>query len=138
MNKIYIAGAFQDIEKINERATELRSFGYVVDCRWLQGLHQVHPGATAVEAATETMPPEAQTFALDDVEDLFSAEIFLLFTEKPYARPMRGGRFVELGMAIAWHKRIWLIGPRENVFCCLPGLEVFKDWETFKREKLNQ
>lgn len=127
----YLAGSFSRLEQIQACAEDLRLRGYTVDCRWLQGPHQVHPGAEKVESAKDTMPPEAVLFAKDDVEDLYKADAIICFTESPALKVGRGGRHVELGMAIAWGKEIHIVGPRENVFCCLPEVKVHASWEEF-------
>lgn len=43
----------------------------------------------------------------------------------------RGGRHVEFGLAIAWEKRIVVIGPRENIFHWLPMVEHYPNFDTF-------
>lgn len=125
--RIYLAGSFSRCAELNNYAQELRDLGYVVDCRWLNGSHQFHPGAEKVEAATD-MPPEAAAFALDDWEDLQNSGIVISFTGGP-GSTKRGGRHVEFGMAIAYNKRPMLVGPRENVFHALPSVEQFYSWE---------
>lgn len=53
----------------------------------------------------------------------------IAFTERPRANlASRGGRHVELGMAIALSKTIVIVGPRENVFCTLPGIVHHDTW----------
>ena len=70
-----------------------------------------------------SVPMEGQPFALDDAADLQDAEVVISFTETP--RSTYGtavvGRHVEFGMALAWGKRLIVIGPRENVFQTMPG-----------------
>ena len=77
MKQIYLAGSFSRLDEIKEHAQELREKGYMVDCRWLQGLHQVHQGAEKVESAKDSMPLEALHFAVDDIEDLQKAAWYL-------------------------------------------------------------
>lgn len=129
--KIYIAARFDRIDEMNEIAARLRDAGHIVDCRWLNGSHQLHPGADEVEAAQGNIPMAAQPFALDDVEDLSAADAILFFSEKPESHSKRGGRHVEFGMAIALRKRLFVIGPRENVFHCLPQVERYDCFENF-------
>ena len=112
--------------------------GYIVDARWLKGEHQIHDGALAVESATETMPPEGRAFAEDDVEDLRRSDVLLSFSEAPRSGKSRGGRHVEFGMALAFSMTRWppmrliVVGPRENIFHCLPQVEVCATWEQAK------
>lgn len=131
MEQIYLAGSFSRLDKIKGHAQELREKGYMVDCRWLQGLHQVHQGAEKVESTKDSMPPEALLFAKDDIEDLQKADTIICFTERPNSPRSRGGRHVEFGLALAWKKEIFCIGPCENIFYVLPQVTVYKDWESF-------
>jgi crossover junction endodeoxyribonuclease RusA len=57
-------------------------------------------------------------FAADDFQDIKSCDLLIAFTEADM-HP-RGSRHVELGIALALGKKIIVVGPRENVFCCLP------------------
>lgn len=46
-------------------------------------------------------------------------------------RPSRGGANVEFGAALATAKTCVVIGPRENVFHCLPKVMVWPTWSEF-------
>lgn len=97
-------------------------FGTVVS-RWIEGNHQL--ADDEAEPATE-----AARFALEDMHDLEGASTLIAFTEPPRTGATRGGRHVELGMALALRKEVIVVGPRENVFCYLPMVEWFPDWPT--------
>jgi hypothetical protein len=56
---------------------------------------------------------------------LLAAEMVISFT----GGGGKGGRHVEFGLAVAAGKRLVVIGPRENVFHCLPGVSVVTDIE---------
>lgn len=113
------------------KSTSMRNLGHDVDCRWLKGLHQIHPGSANVDNADSSVPMEAAAFAQEDVEDLAASHAIILFSERPDSHSKRGGRHVEFGMALAWGKRLFVIGPRENVFHCLPGVMAFPAWRSF-------
>lgn len=132
--EVYLAARYGRIEEMNAIARELRDAGYAVDARWLLGEHQIHDGALAVETAEDAMPPEGRAFAQDDVEDLVAADIVISFTETPRSSNSRGGRHVEFGMALALGKRLIVVGPRENVFHCLPEVEVYRSWDEAKEQ----
>jgi len=51
--------------------------------------------------------------------------VLLFFSEPPDSHSKRGGRHVEFGLALAWGKRLMIVGPRENVFHCLPQVEQY-------------
>ena len=58
-----------------------------------------------------------------DVADIEACEIVIVFSETPRETNSRGGRHVELGMALALKKRIFVVGPVENVFMSLPQIQ---------------
>jgi hypothetical protein len=43
--------------------------------------------------------------------------------------PARGGRHVELGLALCDGQRTIVVGHRENVFHWLPQIEFYNDWD---------
>lgn len=130
--RIYLAARYSRREELLGYKRALEAGGHEVTSRWLAGAHQWDPVAAGIESpesAIETVPVEAVRFALDDIEDLQRAGLLIAFTERPRANlASRGGRHVELGMAIALDKPILIVGPRENVFCTLPGIQVYPDW----------
>jgi len=134
MKVIYVAGRYDRREELAGYAQQLRDMDYIVSCRWLGGDHQLHEGAHEVEVANH---PEAgvsmlaASFARDDYDDLKKADTIILFSERPEAYAKRGGRHVEFGMAIAWGKSLIVIGPRENVFHCLPQVRRYDTWLEF-------
>src|SRR3990167_1915762 len=132
--KFYIAARFERIDEMNTFAEQLRQIGHQVDCRWLTGTHQLHPGAEQLEGTTgfqddgQGVTMLAQPFAIDDVEDLKKSDAIIFFSELPESYSKRGGRHVEFGMAIAMGKRLFVVGQRENVFHCLPNVRRFNSW----------
>ncbi len=145
--KLYIAARYDRLEEINQKADELRALGHVIDCRWLNGSHQLHPSPEGVDADSESVPMEARPFAEDDVSDLFASEGIVLFSEPSNSHSKRGGRHVEFGIALALRAargkcfRLFVIGPRENVFHCLAEVERYFTWDEFKsalRQELPQ
>jgi hypothetical protein len=103
----------------------LQAQGIIVTSRWLAGKHQVSDDGLSSEGSKE----ERERFAQEDWDDLRRADIVIAFTEPPRSTASRGGRHVELGAALAYEKRVMIVGPRENVFCCLPEVEVFETWQ---------
>ena len=63
-------------------------------------------------------------------------DCLLIFTENhsvDIPGASRGGRFVEMGYALAKGKRVVVIGPLENVFCRHPGVDWFENFNDFLR-----
>lgn len=134
--KIYLAARYSRIAELNAYKRELEAWGHIVTSRWLNGEHQRH-GADAAKAVErhnlDSYPELGALFAQDDIDDLIEADIVIAFSERVgAANTGRGGRHVEIGIALALKKRISLIGHRENVFHCLPEIEQWDDWVTFK------
>ena len=128
--RIYLAARYSRREELCGYAAALRSFGHVVDARWLLGNHQIHEGADKVELATISVPIEGRPFALDDYDDVANSDLLIAFSESPRSdASSRGGRHVEFGLALAWSKRVIVVGPRENVFHTLPQVEHHWTWE---------
>lgn len=113
--KIYLSGPFAWRELIAHHAAELERAGYKITSRWLEQDHGT-PEALAIEAAVDSMPPEAAYFADLDYEDVYEADVLIAFTAPSGLGPSRGGRHVEFGLALAWGKHLIIVGPYENVF----------------------
>lgn len=105
-------------------ACDLHRRGYAVTSRWLAGDHQIDDAGLSAEASRA----ERERFAREDWEDLIRADVCVSFTEPPRSSSSRGGRHVEFGAALALAKRCVVVGPRENVFYCLPEVEVYPTW----------
>lgn len=125
----YLAGRFGRKEEFLECKEQLEAVGESVRARWL-----------TEESDMRLVDAEERTrIAIMDAEDVTKSDGILAFTEDPESRQNgnnRGGRHVELGLALALNKRVVVIGPRENVFCYLPNIEVFPDLGTFIEEGL--
>lgn len=125
--KLYLAAAFQRQAEIDGYRQRLTAAGHTVTSRWTDPA-QRHHGLLDVPDAT---PDDIIQWARDDFDDLEAAEAVVNFTGSgPIAT---GGRHVEFGMALAFEKHIYLIGPRENVFHYLLAVNQFNTVEDFMR-----
>lgn len=133
--KVYLAGKYSRKQEFLAYAAELTSLGHDVVSSWLwTSLDDSQ--AKAVEVATYSILQEVgEKFAVRDFMDLAGAGVLISFTEPVRAEGKdRGGRHVELGMALAWGTDIIIVvGPRENVFYCHPDVEVVSTWEDAKK-----
>lgn len=119
--RIYLAARYSRHKELQKYAEELISQGHDITSRWIWGDHQIDDKGLSVEAKRF----ERERFATEDFDDLLEADIVISFTEEPRSSNSRGGRHVEYGMALALRKRCLVVGPRENVFHCLPWIPVF-------------
>lgn len=121
--KLYLAARYSRKDELLGYRELLIQRGFRVECRWLTMDHDIPTVDVAEDKAAE--------FAQYDFEDLHNADRVLVFTEEPgFKGPRgRGGRHVELGLALAWGKAVDVIGHRENVFCYLPQVFFFRSFD---------
>ena len=136
--RIYLAARYSRREELCRYREQLRSMGHVVTSRWLDGSHQIsntgEPIGDNGEALVESGDCERsaqmrQELVAEDFKDVLTCELLIAFTEQPRAKASRGGRHVELGMALGMMKRVWIVGPRENIFCWLEDVRLFDCWD---------
>lgn len=123
--RIYLAGRYSRREELAGYAAELGALGHTVTSRWLLGLHE-WPGR---RGDSEFPPARTQEWAQEDLADVLAAECVVSFTERPRTERNRGGRHVELGIALGTRKLLLVIGHRENIFHTLPEIRFYETWE---------
>ena len=104
--KIYIAARYKKRAELLQLSRKIAMHGHIITARWLEGNHEHE---------------EDVVCAKHDFEDVGNSDVVISFTEEPRTST-RGGRHVELGLALAWNKTCIIIGPREHVFHSLPGI----------------
>ncbi|MDD3983954.1 MAG: hypothetical protein PHU54_08445 [Candidatus Omnitrophica bacterium] len=134
--KAYIAARYDRREEMCGYAQQLRELGHTVTSQWLLGTHQLHDNAHKVDNPEWYHPDEGITmdaapFAMEDILDIDAADTLIFFSEPPDVYSKRGGRHVEYGIALALGIRLVVIGPRENVFHCLPQVERYDNWDEY-------
>jgi len=139
--RIYLAARYSRRDELCEHRRSIESLGHTVTSRWLNGLHQISDagqpigdsGESLVEDDDESTHVKAASlrskFALDDFQDVMTCELLIAFTEPPRSSASRGGRHVELGLALGTMKRVWVIGYRENIFCWMEDVVFFETIE---------
>lgn len=127
--KIYLASRYSRREELCEYRKKLEDLGHSVTSRWLNGKHQISDGGKPIgnhgESLVEGDDGSSSEHAREDVKDVEDCDLLIAFTEPPRSNASRGGRHVELGLALGLKKRIFVIGHRENIFCWLPDVEFF-------------
>lgn len=126
MVSFYLASRFGRRQELTGYSYTLQNNGFVVTSRWLTQHQALDLHADKKVQYTNN---ERTQFALHDYEDVYRASRLIAFTEDPLADigvvGRRGGRHVELGLAIAWGKLVYVVGYRENVFCHLPQVMFY-------------
>ena len=103
--KIYIAGMWARRAELAVFANKLREQGHYITAHWLTS-----------DKEDEDMAGW-KIYAERDMQDIYDAELFILFTE--HDPPKRNSRLVELGLALGDGLDITVIGPIETIFCTL-------------------
>lgn len=137
VKQVYLAARYSRREELCKYRKELQDLGYNVQARWLDGNHQLYNGVPIRKIGENLVEgednPEANQlrvkFAQDDMQDCSAADIIINFTEPPRNTTTRGGRHVEFGIGLALGKKLYVVGPRENIFHWLPVVEVFESWD---------
>ena len=125
---IYLAAAYSRRLELRAYADQLRALGHEVTSSWLEE----PPAGVTDDGVTITGPEEALAAIGDrDLHDIERCELFVAFSEPPGAWS-RGTRHAELGAALAWGKRVWLVGEREHLFHWHRRVKVVPTWEAFK------
>lgn len=147
---IYLAGRYSRRLELCGYREELRAMDHTVDAVWLNGEHQISDTGEPIgehgELLVEAMPVNGREafyanasdraeqlrlkFAEDDFADVQTCDMLIAFTEEPRnGGRNRGGRHVEMGIALALGKIVKIVGPRENLFCWLPEIDQYDTWE---------
>lgn len=126
--KIYLAARYSRRDQLRDVAEELRRIGHTITSRWLETDWLCND----VGRSTAAPPEYREQYALIDMEDVKVADVVVNFTEAPDSGG-RGGRHVEFGLAVAWGKRLIVVGHRENLFHHLPEVEFLaSQWDLIR------
>jgi hypothetical protein len=141
MMRIYLASRYSRRLELCGYREKLRAAGHLVDAEWLNGTHQISDSGQPIGEAGEALVEDddgsssdcaaalRSRFAMDDYRDVSMCELLIAFTEPPRSNASRGGRHVELGIALGLMKMVWIVGPRENIFCWLGDVQQFDTFD---------
>lgn len=114
--KIYIAASWERRLAAAELRDTLLAAGHKVTSRWIDG-----EGSSADYVHKDEQMAQ---YALKDCQDVMSAEGLVCITGDAHDERTRGGKHSELGGALFTGKRIFLLGPREQIFHWHPAVRV--------------
>ena len=115
--RVYLAARYRRREELRRRAGELAALGHEITSRWIRGGHS---------ASGDLDDPLWAEYARDDFEDVAAADAVVCFLEPNGGGS--GGRHAEFGMALAWGKRVIVVGEPEHLFHTLPSVEPYPTW----------
>ncbi len=116
--KIYIAGRYTNLALLKEESKIFTEAGHEVTSSWLDNKEN---GLTFEDVA------------ILDLGDVDRADAIVLYTEA-YGTPVPGGgRHVEFGYAMGKGKKLFIVGPMENIFHWHPDITVFPNTKSLVR-----
>ncbi len=119
--RIYLAARFSEKNRMKHIREYLEGCGHQVTSNWLD--EKEAPSITLDQVSDEFKI----AMAIQGIEDIKSAQVVILFTIDPKEMSPRGGRHFESGYAYGIAKRLWIVGPKENIFHSLPEVLQFDD-----------
>ena len=116
--RIYISGCFESRSRLAARRGEVEARGHGVASSWLDEPDQKGP-------VVLSDPEKCLEYAQRDYSEVLASELLIVDTEDTNTR---GGREVEVGIALAFGRKLWVVGPRRNIFHYLAHRH-FPAWE---------
>jgi hypothetical protein len=111
--KIFLAARHERRWEMLRVASRLERDGHEVTSRWISGGGDNDPAIIP---------------AVEDLLDLGRADCLVSFTDEPNSivgGAARGERHVAFGIALGAGKRVYIVGPRENIFHHLFAVERY-------------
>lgn len=126
--RIYLAARYSRHPEMRGIRDRLHELGHTVTSRWIDQ----HGGDLAESIAAESLnsdPDHGAVYAAADLDDIAAADAVVSVTGDGGGG--KGGRHVEFGYGLGLGKQAVVVGPRENVFHCLPDVVQFSTLEEF-------
>jgi nucleoside 2-deoxyribosyltransferase len=114
--KIYVAGKTHDYEQVRRVQHACVRLGHEITYDWTRTVEAVGPDAGHdFDELTDDFKEEC---AENDFRGVRECALIIALVEHEHIT----GTLVEIGMALALHKEVWLVGkpPRDSVFYYLP------------------
>ncbi len=123
MKKIYLSASWPRRAELQRYMRELEDLGHRVTARWLKTRHRGDSVSRDV----------AKRYCTEDLADIKACDALVLFLGD---NTSRGGKWVELGFALALKKKIVTIGSPhegESIFALMAS-EHFDSWKEFRKQ----
>lgn len=130
--RVYIASAFSTIKEVRKQRDELKAIG--IDCTSTWADETADPN---IQMTDKSLTDSFLLYtAITDIKDIDRSDAIVLITQEPTKPFVRGGRMHEFGYAMGRGKKLFVCGPRENIFHYLPTVTVCADFEETKQALL--
>lgn len=128
--QIYLASRYSRAPEMREVRAKLVDLGHKVTSRWID---MPYGDPEPVDGVHRWDRDDACRIAIEDMEDLTASDMVVSFTENiaDLKKTSKGGRHVEFGAALAFNKIMIRIGPFENVFHLMPGIDEYDSFDAF-------
>ena len=125
--RIYLAGRYERREELNSYASDLVERGHTVSASWLTRKEtKDFDEFDSIRSVAFYQPVAAR-----DLSDIRHSDVIVTFSERPGGeQKSRGGRHVELGVALALQKPVVMVGDGEHIFHTLPEVARFPAWDS--------
>ena len=126
--KIYVAASYPRKAEAIALADDLREEGHEI----ISGWHGEDEGYNT-DGREETPLEQCKRLsaaAERDIQDLLACDAIVCITDGE-TQLTHGGRHSELGICLALHKRVIIVGPREQVFHYHPLVHHYSSVESF-------
>lgn len=122
----YLAARPHRIEQLRAAEADLIALGHESSTGWIHNDDdtEVNGGAPLVYGSAQ-----ANRFAIKDLADIDRADVLINFTEERGSLQRGGGRFIEIGYALAKDMTVVTIGDIENLFLGLTN--VYPEWAAY-------
>lgn len=118
-HKIYLAAKYSRREEMEALVPKFKNTPFEVNARWVFGEEEIMT---------------ANDIAIMDLVDVANSSAIMVFTHERSEPQPGGGRFVEMGYALALGNKVFVIGPIENVFCASEDVTRYDTFEDFLAE----
>ena len=120
--KIYLASRFRTAATVRALAGKLREAGHIITSTW----HDIEATpAGLVPYSDPGHEDHARLAALRDMDQIQAADVFVILTEDCERAP--AGLWFEMGVAYDKCMDCYILGPKVNIFCCLPRVKQFAE-----------
>ena len=125
--KVYLAAGFSRKNEIADKAVELMNLGIIVTSTWTA--EEAKPTSQLNDVTDEYLLFNGKR----DLDEIVACDALVLFTQDPTKPFVRGGRMHEAGFAVGLGKRLYICGPRENIFHWQPNIMRCDTWDEMKQ-----
>lgn len=119
--RVYLSARFERQKEMRVYGEQLRAEGIEVFSTWPELDLPSRDGFSGIAPERRAMA------AMLDVQQVAASNLVVIFSDGDDPDP-RGGKHVEMGLALALSKRLLLVGRQENAFHDLPDVEHCEDW----------